>query len=102
MALPGELQLDYNHNATYPMLRCPVEGCGFEYVHVTEAPVRPVMEEYSGVLGFRGDETSIPMECENGHTWRIVLAFHKGMTFLGAAPALQAVPGAPREESSGP
>ena len=60
--------LKYNPFETNP-LQCP--RCGIAYVRVCELD------------STQHHRHSIFMECENGHTWELVLAFEKGKTDFG-------------------
>ena len=51
---------------------CP--KCHGDYVH-TERPTPDASNE------FRGDAWRIPMWCEYGHEWELVIGHHKGQSF---------------------
>lgn len=53
---------------------CPV--CGFEYVHLDLDGVKPV-DHFGSNGGLK-----IPMFCEDGHHWDLVLDQHKGLCFM--------------------
>lgn len=53
---------------------CPI--CGFEYVHVDRSGVESV--DFYG----KGGALLIPMYCENGHRWNLVIDQHKGWCFM--------------------
>ncbi len=67
-------------------LICPI--CGNDYVYPDEGESEWVVTDgYSSPLGNRGSWIPIPMRCEVAeHSWRLVIGFHKGMTFMDACP----------------
>ena len=76
-ASPAVLALSWGEQAD--QLCCP--HCGDEYVHF-DPSVEHVTDGYTCPTDERGSWIDIPMWCESGHHWNIVIAFHKGFTFL--------------------
>ncbi len=61
-------------------LVCPY--CQDTYVHF-ESPHEHVTDNYTCPTGERGNWIDIPMWCEGGeHHWHLVVAFHKGESFV--------------------
>jgi hypothetical protein len=61
-------------------LICPY--CQDTYVHF-DLPYEHVTDDYTCPTGERGSWIDIPMWCEGGgHHWHLILAFHKGESFL--------------------
>lgn len=60
-------------------LQCPV--CSCEYTHFAP-PILKKNDNYEAWEG-RGSAIKIPMYCEFGHEWEIVIGFHKGWCFMG-------------------
>lgn len=50
-------------------------SCAENYVH-------PASEGPAFRATFREEEVRIPLWCEHGHTFDLVLAFHKGFTYV--------------------
>jgi C4-type Zn-finger protein len=65
-------------------ITCPV--CGFEYTHI--GSVELINHEASGFdeYGTRGNQVRINMNCENEHYFTLIIAHHKGNTYVGAKP----------------
>jgi hypothetical protein len=63
-------------------LLCPeCEAREAAYVH-WEPAVTHETDGYTSPTGERGSWLDVPMRCENGHHFHLVLAFHKGFTFV--------------------
>ena len=60
------------------LVKCPF--CGFEYVHWGNPTVQD-SDKYTAWSG-RGSCLRIPMWCEDGHSWRLAVGFHKGNTVM--------------------
>ena len=64
---------------------CPV--CRFDYTHFAPDDVHvEATDDYTSPIGNRGSWIAVPMWCEEGHSWRLVIGFHKGQTFLDTVP----------------
>lgn len=57
---------------------CPV--CKFNYVHFREAVNKRGNDNYEAWVG-KGSSIEIPMFCEEGHNWVMVIGHHKGNTY---------------------
>lgn len=60
-------------------LVCPC--CHENYVHF-DSPHEHVTDNYTCPTGERGTWIDIPMWCEGEHHWHLVVAFHKGESFV--------------------
>jgi len=58
-------------------LLCPV--CGFSYTSFEVPDFTNAKQYWDG----QGVSIAIPMACENNHHWKVVLGFHKGMSYIG-------------------
>lgn len=82
-------------------IRCPV--CNFECNHLVavlvnrggditeirgDADVKPIV----GLPNGRGSQVYVELICENGHVWRMRLAFHKGSVYVGTSKIGEGAP----------
>jgi hypothetical protein len=51
------------------------------YVHF-ESPIEHITDDYSCPTGERGAWIDVPCWCENDHRFHLVIAFHKGNSFV--------------------
>jgi len=59
-------------------LFCP--ACRCEWVHF-EPPTFTASDNYEAWEG-RGNAITVPMWCEEGHSWTMVVGFHKGTSWV--------------------
>jgi hypothetical protein len=78
---PLRLSEGYNTSPFPTQMLCP--GCATDqpYVHWDD-PIVHHTDHYTCPTGERGSWIDIPMWCEEGHHFHLVVAFHKGFTFL--------------------
>lgn len=60
------------------LMLCPI--CKSENTHLEYSAKVTVAENY--LVGDRGGGLTIPMWCESGHFWDLVLSHHKGTSFV--------------------
>lgn len=74
--------VEYDGGDSDYQIHCPT--CGFEYVHFGAPQVLDSHDNYDAVPDqwVRGDVIEVPMNCENGHQWRLQIGFHKGYTLV--------------------
>lgn len=104
---PGyAIETDEGWTGDLPM-RCPVEGCGFDYTHLLSVTCyeRPGGEDKQTVAftingqglasagpvdgnpSGRRDATVLHFTCESGHLFDVQFVQHKGQTFVDIANA---------------
>ena len=69
-------------------VKCP--DCDYDYVAIKEAykvPRHMAIEE--GSRYSKGSQQVLRFQCEQGHTFEIVFAFHKGQTFVGSEAVVE-------------
>jgi len=66
------------------VLVCPT--CGFQYTHAGTVDIHMADKtEYTSPSGTRNNDwLAISFECEGGHSFKLVIAQHKGYTYLKA------------------
>lgn len=67
-------------NVAFSNLLCPV--CYDQLIHTQSPRVLSGEDNYKAGWGGRGNLISIPMWCENGHSFKICLGSHKGETVI--------------------
>lgn len=60
------------------LIICPV--CKEEYTHFDYSPKIDRPETY--VSEHRGGGITIPMHCEEGHYWDLIISHHKGWSYI--------------------
>lgn len=60
------------------LILCPV--CKDQYTHVGYRPEVNLPESY--LDGHRGGGITIPMSCEHGHHWDVIISHHKGNSYI--------------------
>ena len=65
---------------SWRMIKCP--KCGSEYNHIGKPILRESNDERGSAWEGNGDAIVIPMECEQGCSWKLIIGFHKGNTYL--------------------
>ena len=66
-------------------LECPIEGCGFDYVHI-EHPYLVKGKDAGNAWTGRGDAMFLSCYCEENHRFLLRIGEHKGQTFMGYEP----------------
>lgn len=76
------LKDSFHNTEGIPQILCPI--CKFEYVHFCENgnALYKASDDSSAWRYGRGGALTIPMSCENGHEWDLVLGHHKGYSFV--------------------
>ncbi|UKP01607.1 hypothetical protein [Nostoc sp. UHCC 0870] len=72
----------------FDRVHCPV--CGSEYNRVGGTGFLDGKDNYETRTGYRGDAVITNMYCEDGHSWQLVIAFHKGISDIFARYKLPA------------
>jgi hypothetical protein len=60
------------------MILCPI--CKHEFTHFGYNPSVNKAEDY--LVGDRGGGITLPMSCERGHYWELIISHHKGNSFI--------------------
>ena len=66
------------------VLLCPVCKDGDFVHHLNSVAIKDGMDNYAASKKCRGSCILIPMKCENGCKFSLILGFHKGQVFVWA------------------